>query len=90
MDGIKNRISPPASTDTNIYHLTDRERKRRKIDTLPADLPSAMRELAKDKILAETLGPHIMENLERITTMEWDSFRTAVHGWEHTQYLDRY
>jgi len=90
LDGIRNKISPPASTDTNIYHLTDRERKRRKIDTLPADLPSAMRELAKDKILAETLGPHIIENLERITTMEWDSFRTAVHGWEHTQYLDRY
>ena len=90
LDGIKNRIEPPASTDKNIYEMTPKERKRAKIDTLPGDLVTAMKELEKDSLLAETLGSHIMENLQRITTMEWDSFRTAVHAWEHDQYLVRY
>jgi glutamine synthetase len=70
--------------------MTPKERKRAKIDTLPGDLVSSMRELEKDAILTGTLGGHIMENLQRITTMEWDSFRTAVHAWEHDQYLVRY
>jgi glutamine synthetase len=90
LDGIKNRIEPPASTDKNIYEMTPRERKRAKIDTLPGDLVSSMRELERDPVLTDTLGSHIMENLQRITTMEWDSFRTAVHAWEHDQYLVRY
>ncbi|MDD1659136.1 MAG: glutamine synthetase beta-grasp domain-containing protein [Methanomicrobiales archaeon] len=90
LDGIKNRIEPPASTDKNIYEMTPKERKRAKIDTLPGDLVAAMAYLEKDPILTGTLGPHIMENLQRITTLEWDSFRTAVHAWEHDQYLIRY
>jgi glutamine synthetase len=90
LDGIKNKIEPPASTDKNIYEMTPKERKRAKIDTLPGDLVSSMRELERDPILTATLGDHIMENLQRITSMEWDSFRTAVHPWEHEQYLVRY
>jgi len=90
LDGIKNKIEPPASTDKNIYEMTPKERKRAKIDTLPGDLVTSMRELEKDTLLAEALGSHIMENLQRITTLEWDSFRTAVHAWEHDQYLVRY
>jgi glutamine synthetase len=90
LDGIQNRIEPPASTDKNIYEMTPKERKRAKIDTLPGDLVTSMKELEKDSTLAGTLGSHIMENLQRITTMEWDSFRTAVHSWEHDQYLVRY
>ncbi len=89
LDGIKNKIEPPASTDKNIYEMTPKERKKAKIDTLPGDLVSSMRELEKDPILTETLGSHIMENLQRITVLEWDSFRTAVHSWEHDQYLAR-
>ncbi|MDD1677976.1 MAG: type I glutamate--ammonia ligase [Methanomicrobiales archaeon] len=90
MDGIANRIEPPPCVDKNIYEMTPRERKKVKIETLPEDLPAAMRDLRKDRILSATLGPHIMENLERITTLEWDSFRTAVHSWEHAQYLNKY
>jgi len=90
LDGIRNRIQPPPSTDKNIYEMTPRERTRAKIDTLPGDLVSSMKELGRDPLLTETLGSHIMENLQRITTLEWDSFRTAVHPWEHEQYLVRY
>jgi len=90
LDGMKNKIEPPPSTDVNIYELTPRQRKRMRIDTLPGDLLSAMAYLEKDKILTETLGSHIMENLQRITQLEWDSFRTMVHSWEHDQYLARY
>jgi glutamine synthetase len=90
LDGIRNRIEPPPSTDKNIYEMTPKERKRAKIDTLPGDLVTSMKELERDPILPEILGSHVMENLQRITMLEWDSFRTAVHAWEHDQYLVRY
>jgi len=90
MDGVNNRNDPPLSIDKNIYEMTPKERKRAKIDTLPSDLPSAMQELHRDSILSKTLGAHIMENLDRITNLEWESFRTAVHHWEHERYLNTY
>jgi glutamine synthetase len=90
LDGIDKRIEPPPSIDKNIYEMTPKERKKAKIATLPEDLPSAMHSLRQDKVLGDVLGPHIIENLERITELEWSSFRTAVHPWEHAQYLNKY
>jgi glutamine synthetase len=90
LDGIQRKIEPPASTDTNIYELTAEERRKMGIDTLPGDLMSAMQFLDNDKVLAATLGDHIMANLRRVTELEWDGYRTAVHAWEHKQYLERY
>ncbi|MDD1676611.1 MAG: glutamine synthetase beta-grasp domain-containing protein [Methanomicrobiales archaeon] len=90
MDGIKRKIQPPPSTDTNIYELSAEERVKMGIDTLPGDLMSAMQYLENDAVLTETLGEHIMVNLRRITELEWDAYRTAVHPWEHDRYLERY
>ncbi len=50
LDGIRHRIDPRklgmGPLDKNIYHLSDRE--RRKIRSVPATLPEALAELEKD------------------------------------------
>ncbi|MDH7593898.1 MAG: type I glutamate--ammonia ligase [Methanomicrobiales archaeon] len=90
LDGVRNRIEPPESVNGNIYEMSPKELKRLKIETLPQDLPTAMRELERDSILAETLGEHVMENLRRITDLEWESYRTSVHDWELKKYLSKF
>jgi glutamine synthetase len=90
LDGIKNKIMPPESTNTNIYHLNSKERKKLHIDMLPASLAESNAYLLKDEVLCNLLGDHIIENLTRITELETDAFRLAVHPWELERYLPSY
>lgn len=90
LDGIKNKIMPPESTNTNIYHLNSKERKKLHIDMLPGSLTESNAYLLKDDVLCNLLGDHIIENLTRITELETDAFRLAVHPWELERYLPSY
>lgn len=81
---------PPESTNTNIYHLNAKDRKRLHIEMLPASLTEANAALVKDEIICKTLGDHVVENLSRIAEMETDAFRLAVHPWELDRYLATY
>ncbi|HDR74225.1 MAG TPA: type I glutamate--ammonia ligase, partial [Methanoculleus sp.] len=90
MDGIRNRIDPPASLDRNIFKLTQEESEAMGIETLPGDLSTANRHLLADDVLCAALGAHVVENLDLIAAAEWDAFRTAVHPWEVAQYLSTY
>ena len=90
LDGIKKKIMPPESTDVNIYHLSAAERKKLGIEMLPGSLTEANQDLMGDDVLCKALGGHVIENLDRITTMESDAFRLAVHPWELDRYLATY
>jgi glutamine synthetase len=90
LDGIKNKIMPPEATNTNIYHLSPKDRKRLKIDMLPGSLAESHQYLLKDQVLCDALGDHIVENLTRIAEAETDDFRLAVHPWELDRYLATY
>ncbi|HVP94384.1 MAG TPA: type I glutamate--ammonia ligase [Methanoregulaceae archaeon] len=90
LDGIKNKIEPPKSTDVNIYHLSAKEREKMGIEMLPASLMEANHFLNKDKVLTKTLGDHVMESLNSTAQMESDAFRLAVHPWELDRYLATY
>jgi len=90
LDGIRNKIMPPESTDVNIYHLNEKQRRKMKIEMLPGSLAESQEYLMKDKVLCEALGSHIVENLARIAVAETDAFRLAVHPWELDRYLASY
>jgi glutamine synthetase len=90
LDGIKNKIEPPESTDVNIYHLSAAERRKLGIEMLPGSLNEAHEHLAKDPVLTKLMGTHIMENLTSIAQAESDAFRLAVHPWELDRYLAKY
>lgn len=90
LDGIKNKIMPPESTDVNIYHLSDEERKKMGIGVLPGSLQEANAEFMKDKVMTSAIGAHVVENLDRIAQLETDGYRLTVHPWELDRYLATY
>jgi len=90
LDGIRNKIEPPESTNTNIYHLTADERKKLGIEMLPGSLMDAHLELERDSVIAKVMGSHVMEGLTNIAHLETDMFRLAVHPWEIDRYLASY
>ncbi len=90
LDGINNKMVPPAAVDLNIYHMDCAAREEYGIRSLPANLYEAVEELKKDKVVREALGEHIYERFIEAKTKEWDSFRARVHQWELDEYLAMY
>ncbi|MCX7842737.1 MAG: type I glutamate--ammonia ligase [Clostridia bacterium] len=90
LDGIKNKIQPPASTDKNIFQMSDEERKQMGIESLPLSLKEAIDELKNSELAKEVLGTHIFEKYIEAKEREWMDYWTKVSKWEIDQYLTKY
>jgi glutamine synthetase len=90
LDGIRNKIDPPAPVESNIYKLTSKERKKQRIDALPGSLAEALDCMDKSLVAQAALGEHIFKEFMTSKKKEWDSFRTYVSQWELDKYLERY
>ncbi|MCG8688541.1 MAG: glutamine synthetase, partial [Desulfobacterales bacterium] len=90
LDGIKNDLPKPKSTDINIFAMTPAQKEEAGITSLPASLRDALDCLIENPLAKETLGEHIFEKYVINKEKEWDNFRTAVTEWEIDSYLDIY
>ena len=90
LDGVRNKIDPPAPVESNIYKLTTKERKKQRIDSLPGSLAEALELFDKSLVSKAALGEHIFNEFLSAKTKEWDAFRTYVSQWEIDKYLERY
>ena len=90
LDGIKNKLTPPAPVDRNIYVMSKEERIEEGIVDLPATLAAALDQLSADEVIVSGLGEHIFEHFVEAKEIEWDMFRTVVHQWERDQYMSTY
>ena len=90
LEGIRQKLTPPAAINRNIYVMSEEERQANGIDNLPAALDDALALLAKDKVAQEALGGHIYANFKEAKEIEFDMYRTTVHQWERDQYLKMY
>ena len=90
MEGVREKIEPPAGVDKNIYHMAAEDRRCAGIETLPGDLYSAHQALLADDLICRALGPHVVEALTNVAEAEWEAYRTAVHPWELERYLATY
>jgi len=88
LDGVENKIEPPLQVEENIYHMTKKERKRAKIDSLPASLEEALELLEDDEIIKDALGAHIYNEFTAAKEKECDIFRTYVSPLEIEMYLN--
>lgn len=90
LDGIKNRIEPPAPLDRNIFKLTTEERQRLGIASLPGSLKEALACLEEDPVIKEALGEHVYNRFTEAKWLEWEDYQAQVHQWEIDQYLVKF
>ncbi|MEL7563740.1 MAG: type I glutamate--ammonia ligase [Dehalobacterium sp.] len=88
--GIKENLTPPPAVSQNIYKMSDEERKAQGIQALPANFYEALQELSRDNLIKDTLGKHIYERFMNAGIKEWDRYRSTVHAWELSRYLEMY
>jgi glutamine synthetase len=90
LDGVKNKIDPGPPVDRNIFTMSQREKRRLKIDQLPANLGEAVGFLRRDKVLEDALGEHIFEHYCEAKDREWAEYIGHVTPWELERYLTSY
>ena len=90
LDGIENKIQPPAPANKNIFQMTAEERIRDGIDSLPGSLEEALRELSNSEFVRNILGNHIFEKYIEAKNEECDAYRTRISKWETDSYLMKY
>ncbi|HLE82638.1 MAG TPA: glutamine synthetase family protein [Dehalococcoidia bacterium] len=87
LDGIRNKLEPPAPVEENVFEMSEEERKRRDIGTLPGSLEEAVRLMEESDLVREALGDHVFESFIKNKKIEWDNYRTRVTDYEIKRYL---
>ena len=87
LDGVKRGLTLPAAAEEDLYHIDPRARA---LETLPGSLDEALRELERDEVVQQALGPHIAERFIEAKQQEWDDYRLYVSQWELDRYLPIY
>lgn len=89
LDGIKNKIMPPAAVEENIDAMSKEEKRERKIDLLPANLDEAIMEFQKDEFIQKVLGDRFSTRYVQAKKAEWEEYIPQVSNWEVERYLHR-
>lgn len=85
MDGIANETDPGKRLDIDMYAEGHRVRGAKQ---LPLNLLDALRILARDKALVESLGKETCEAFVKLKSEEWTNFMRAMSPWERENALD--
>jgi glutamine synthetase len=87
LEGIKNKYKLPEPANDNIYRMTEEERRKVNIRSLPEDLLEAIRITENSKLIKECLGNKVFEYFIRNKKMEWDEYKAQVTQYEVNKYL---
>lgn len=87
LKGIEKKYSLADPIETNIFHMSESEKKSLDIEILPASLPEAIALFEKSELARETLGDHVFEKLIENKRIEWNAYQTHVSQFEIDKYL---
>ena len=87
LKGIEDGLEPPEPVEENVYEMTEKERKARGINTLPASLADAIALTEKSELVKKALGDHVFNAFIENKKIEWDQYRIHVSKYEIDRYL---
>ena len=87
LEGIKNQYEIPEPLEENVYEMSEEERVKRGIRTLPGNLWEAVDLTRNGKIMRNALGEHVFNAFLTNKKIEWDTYRTRVTDYEIKKYL---
>lgn len=87
LEGIEKEYELREPVDRNVYEMTEEEREKEGIGTLPASLYEAIQLAEQSELVRETLGDHIFFSLMENKKIEWERYRIQVTAYELEEYL---
>jgi glutamine synthetase len=94
LDGIENKLDPGDPNTGNLYTTSAADLAKAGVETLPANLLDATRELERDEVLREALGEardeDYVDYFIKVKRDEWTRYHEQVTPWEIREYLTRF
>jgi glutamine synthetase len=87
LEGIEKGYEAPEPIEENVYEMSEEERQRRGITTLPASLLEAIMLTENSELVRKALGDHVFNAFIENKKIEWDEYRTQVTEYELNRYL---
>ncbi|NWF91470.1 MAG: glutamine synthetase [Syntrophaceae bacterium] len=87
LEGIEKKYPLRDPVERNVYEMTEKERKRHKIDSLPEDLYEAIQITEKSDLVRRALGDHVFFKFIENKKIEWERYRAQVTDYELEQYF---
>lgn len=87
LDGIRNKLAPPPSIDSNLYDMSKEEQISTGTQYLPEDLMAAVEAFEEDELIRNVLGEHVAEKYIEAKRNEYGNYREQVTAWELNEYL---
>ncbi len=87
LEGIEKGYEPPAPIEENVYEMSEEERKKRDIGTLPASLLEAIQVAETSELVRKALGDHVFDAFIQNKKIEWNEYRSQVTEYELDKYL---
>jgi glutamine synthetase len=85
--GVEEEYDLPPEASNNIYQMTEEERRKAGIESLPEDLYEAIGSAETSELLHDALGAHVFNYLVRNKREEWDAYKAYVTPYELERYL---
>jgi glutamine synthetase len=87
LEGIKKKYKLPKQVTNNIYEMTEKDRQKARIESLPDDLFEAIKITEKSPLVRKALGDKVFEYFIRNKKDEWNEYRRQVTKYELEKYL---
>ena len=90
LDGIETRCDIPDPIEENVYEMSEAEREKRNIGSLPGNLWDAVQLTAKSELVRKALGDHVFNSFVENKKIEWRLYQSQVTEYELKKYLPIY
>jgi len=87
LHGIERGYEAPEPVEENVYEMSEDERVKRGIGTLPGSLWEAIELVEVSEIVRKALGEHLFHAFIKNKKIEWDLYRAQVTDYELKRYL---
>jgi glutamine synthetase len=87
LEGIEKKYDIPEPIEENVFEMTEEERKKRGITTLPGSLYEAITLTEQSEVVRKALGDHVFSSFIANKKVEWDRYRTHITDFEIKRYL---
>lgn len=87
LEGIEKKYPLKDPIERNVYEMSDEERKRLGIESLPEDLYEAIQITEKSDLVRRALGDHVFHQFIENKKIEWERYRARVTDYELEQYF---
>jgi glutamine synthetase len=87
LEGIEKKYPLKDPVERNVYEMTEKERKKYKIESLPGNLYEAIQITEKSDLVKRALGDHVFYQFIENKKIEWERYRAQVTDYELEQYF---